>query len=487
MNWWIVWLVLFIVGILALGFYYGTKIKSSDDFVMANFSLGFFPICGSIIATALGASAIIGASGKGFTMGMSWFVANLPYVFFSIFLAVLLGSTIRKLKLYTVPDLFVRRFGKAAGLIPAIVISILYMTPTFGMQIVGMGSILTSIVGMPLTWAMLFGFAVCVIFTLMGGLPSVAWTDAVQAVLIVVGLIVMFFLGLQHVGGMNVVLAETPAEIKSFLGISKTEMLNYLVIFGPFYLVWQTTWQRLAAAKTEKIAVRAVSVGYILCAVVGFFAVGIGVIARLSLPANTSADLVYTNFMTTIAHPAIGGLFMVSLFAAVLTGATSFLLSGAANISKDIYQQWIAPNAPDRTVLKVSRLSVAGMALLGLGVALFIKDIITIYTYALSLSAVTLVMPVMAAMFWERATKSGVITSIIGSFIFALVWNFIGRPFGLHEIIPGLAVSFVLLVIVSLLTKHSKDEEVAAYYFAYKNEKDPVEEMLSEEGKVLDA
>lgn len=483
MNWWIVWLVVFIVGILGLGIYYGTKIKTSDDFVMANFSLGFFPICGSIVATALGASAIIGASGKGFTMGMSWFTANLPYVFFSIFLAIALGATIRKLKLYTVPDLFVRRFGKAAGLIPAIVISILYMTPTFGMQIVGMGSILTSIIGMPLTSAMLFGFAICVIFTLMGGLPSVAWTDAVQSILIVVGLIVLFFLGLHHVGGINVVLAETPAELKSFFGISKTEMLNYLVIFGPFYLVWQTTWQRLAAARTEKIAVRAVSAGYILCAVVGLFAVGIGIIARLSLPANTVPDLVYTNFMTTIAHPAIGGLFMVSLFAAVLTGATSFLLSGAANISKDIYQQWISPNASDQKVLKVSRLSVAGMAFLGLGVALFIKDIITIYTYALSLSAVTLVMPVMAAMFWKRATKAGVITSIIGSFIFVLIWNFIGRPFDLHEIIPGMAISFLLLVGVSLATKHSSDEEVIAYYFAYKNEKDPGEEINEQEVK----
>lgn len=225
MNWWIVWLVVFIAGILALGIYYGTKIKSSDDFVMANFSLGFFPICGSIIATALGASAIIGASGKGFTMGMSWFTANLPYVIFSIFLAVVLGSTIRKLKLYTVPDLFVRRFGKAAGLIPAIIISILYMTPTFGMQIVGMGSILTSIIGMPLTTAMLFGFVVCVAFTLMGGLPSVAWTDAVQSVLIVVGLIVLFFLGLKHVGGMGVVIAETPAEIKVFSASAKRKCL----------------------------------------------------------------------------------------------------------------------------------------------------------------------------------------------------------------------------------------------------------------------
>ncbi|WP_408011426.1 sodium:solute symporter [Pseudalkalibacillus sp. A8] len=473
MNWWLVWLVAFITGISILGIYYSRRIKSADDYVMANFSLGFFPICGSIIATALGASAVIGASGKGFTIGLSWFTANIPYVLFSILLAMILGSTIRKLKLYTLPDLFVRRFGKATGLIPALVISILYMTPTFGMQIVGMGSILTSIIDVPLTLAMLLGFVVCVAFTLMGGLPSVAWTDAVQSVLILLGLIVLFLIGVNYVGGFNVVMANTPENISSFFSLSKTEMFNYLVIFGPFYLVWQTTWQRLAAARTDKIAVRAVSIGYLLSGFVGLFAIGIGIVARQVLPLNTVPDLVYTEFLTTIAHPSIGGLFMVSLFAAVLTGATSFLLSGAANISKDIYHGWISPDASDKKVLKVSRLSVAIMAFLGLGVALFIKDIVAIYTYALSLSAVTLVMPVMAAMFWKRATKSGAIISIIGSLAFALIWNFAGRPFGLHEIIPGLAVSFLLLVVGSLVTEHSSEEEVIAYYFALKELDDP--------------
>ncbi|CAM3115242.1 sodium:solute symporter family protein [Filibacter tadaridae] len=475
MVWYIVWLVVFIFSLLGVGLYYSQKIKTADDFVMANFSLGFFPICGSIIATALGAAAVIGASGKGFTMGMSWVIATSPVIVFSVLLTLVLGATIRKLKLYTIPHLFVRRFGKAAGLIPALVIGILYMTPTFGMQIVAMGSVLTTIIDISFIWAMLLGFIVCVAFTLMGGLSSVAWTDAVQAVLILVGLVIMFIVGLNYVGGMDVVIDNTPKDLLNFFGIGSTEMINYMIIFGPFYLVWQTTWQRIAAAKTEKIAVRAVTTGYIITGLVGFFAVGIGIIARQVLPMGTDPDLVYTEFLTAVFHPAIGGLFMVSLFAAVLTGATSFLLSGATNISKDIYQGWIAPNASDKQVLNVSRLSVAGMALLGLGVALLIKDIIVIYTYALSLSAVTMVMPVMAAMFWKRATKLGVIVSIIGSLIAALVWNFVGNPFGLHEIIPGLAVSFILLVIVSLFTEHSPDEEVINYYYAMKKVKDPAQ------------
>ncbi|WP_404458836.1 sodium:solute symporter [Oceanobacillus kapialis] len=481
MNWYLVWIIGFLVTILGVGVYYSRKIKTADDYTMANFSLGFFPICGSIIATSLGSAAVIGSAGKGFEIGISWFLTKLPVAGFSILLALLLGSTIRKLKLYTLPDLFVRRFGKASGLIPALIISILYMTPTFGMQIVGMGSILTTIIDISVTSAMLLGFGISVLFTLMGGLPSVAWTDAVQSVLILAGLILMFILGLNYVGGTEAVANNTPPELFDIFGLGSTELINYLIIFGPFYLVWQTSWQRIAAAKNEKIAKSAVTTGFILTALVGVFAIGIGILARQALPANTDPDLVYTAFLTEIFPPSIGGFFMVSLFAAVLTGATSFLLSGAMNISKDIYQGWISPNASSQKVLNVSRISVGAMALGGLLVALLITDIIAIYTYALSLSAITMVVPVLAAMFWKRATKAGMIASVIGSLVVAVAWSLLRKPFGLHEIIPGMLASFTILVVVSLLTKHSSDEQVKAYFFSMKH----VKETPEQESKAL--
>ena len=483
MVWYIVWLAAFLIGITGLGMIFSRKIKTADYYMMADFSLGFFPICGSIIATALGSAAVIGKAGKGFEVGMSWIVATVPFVLFSILLAVILGPTIRKLKLYTLPDLFVRRFGKASGIVPALVIAVLYMTPTFGMQIVAMGSILASTIDISMTSAMLLGFAVCVLFTLLGGLPSVAWTDAIQSVLILAGIVVLFLAGLHYVGGLDVVVEETPDHLLSLYGaMSPMETLNYFIIFGPFYIVWQTTWQRLAAARTEKTAVRSVSVGYLVCGLIAVFSLGIGVIARLVLPADTDPDLVYTDFLTTILHPSIGGFLMISVFAAVLTGATSFLLSGATNVSKDIYQGWIQPDASDKKVLLVSRLAVAGMALAGLLVALFISDIIVIYTYALSLSAVTMVMPVLAAMFWKRATKTGVIVSSVGALVFAFVWAFVGQPFGIHEVIPGLALSLILPVGVSLLTEHSHDEEVTAYHAGLKHLDDPALAVTASSG-----
>lgn len=471
MNWWIVWFVAYIIGIYAVGIYYARKIDSADKYIMADFSLGFFPIAGSIVATTIGAATVIGATGKGFTYGMSWGIVTSPVMIFSLLLVAVLGITIRKLKLYTIPDLLVRRYGKIAGLIPAFIISIVYMTPAIGMQILGMGAILATILDIPFFWAMLLGFALCIGFTLLGGLPSVAWTDGIQAVLIVGGLFVMMIMGVIHVGGAGEIIAHTPKQMLDLWDINKQELINFALIFGPFYLVWQTTWQRLASAQTEKVAIRAVSAGFIITFICGFFAIIIGITARLVLPADLLPALVYSEFITEVFHPNIGGLFLVALFATLLTGATSFLLSGATNIVKDIYQPWINPLASDTTVLLISRISVVLIGLLGLGSAFIINDLLSIYMYALSLSAVTMLCPIIAAMFWKGATKTGVLTSIIGSSIFTLLWNFAGRPWGIHEIIPGLIVSLVLLVEVSLYTEHAPEEEVIAYYFSLKNEK----------------
>ncbi|QKY70126.1 sodium:solute symporter [Lentibacillus sp. CBA3610] len=471
MNWWLIWIAVFLVLIFSISVISFRKIKTSDDYVMANFNLGFMPIVGTVIATVSGSSALIGAAGKGFEMGISYFITAMSFVSFTIIFVVTIGPIIRKLKLYTVPDLFVRRFGKAAALIPALIIAFLYMTPTFSMQLVGMGSLLTSIIDISITGAIIIGFLVSVVFTMMGGMYSVAWTDAVQTVIIFAGVILMFILGLNYTGGFNVLIEETSAHYFDFFSIGWKELLNWALVFGPFYIVWQTTWQRISAAKTAKVGTWGVTVGFILSGILQIFTILIGIMAIHTLASDTMPDNVYTDFMVEIFPASIGGLFMVSLLAALLTGATSFLLSGAINISKDIYQEWVNPDAEDDKILKVSRIAVLGMAVLGLMIALYITDVIEIYQIALSFTAVTLVAPVLAIMFWKRATKTGVIASMIGSIIISTIWRFSGEPFGIHEILPGLITSFILLILVSLFTGHSDDEEVTAYYHTYKEEK----------------
>lgn len=464
MNWYLIWIVGFLVLLAAVSLRSSQVVKTADDYTMGDFRMGFFPICGSVIATVTGSAALIGGAGKGFEMGVSYGITVISFTLFTIVTVLILGPVIRRLKLYTVPELFSRRFGGTAALLPALIIGLLYMTPTFGMQLVGMSSILSAITDLPVVWGIVLGFVVTLVFTMIGGLPSVSWTDTIQTVLILAGVLLTLVVVVGHLGGPAAVLEATPQHLLAFDSVGGLDLLNWFLVFGPFFIVWQTTWQRLTAARTTRVGVSAVTIGFIISALIGMMAISIGIVAAQQFPAGTDPDSIYTALLASVFPGPVGGLFMVSLLAALLTGATSFLLSGAINVSKDLYQGWIAPAADDRRVLQVSRAAVAGMAVLGLLIAVWIEDIIAIYQVALSFSASALVMPVLAAMFWRRATKSGVIVSMLGAMLVSLVWRLAGTPFGLHEIAPGLVSSAVLLVGVSLLTRHSPDETVTAYY-----------------------
>lgn len=468
MNWYLVWIVGFLILLFGVSLKSAKTVKTADNYAMADFNLGFFPICGSIVATVTGSAALIGGAGKGFEMGISYFITIIGFVSFTIVGMLLLGPVIRRLRLFTVPELFARRFGKLAALIPAIIIGFLYMTPTFGMQLVGMSSILSSVTNLTFFWGIILGFVVTVVFTLIGGMPSVAWTDAIQTIVILAGVVLALIMGVAYVGGPSAVVAAAPQELMQFGSIGFTQLLNWFLVFGPFYLVWQTTWQRLTAAKSTKVGISAVVIGFIISGVVGLLAIFIGITAYQVFETGTAPDTIYTSFIAEIFPGPIGGLLMVSLLAALLTGATSFLLSGAINISKDIYEGWINPKAGDAQILRASRLSVCLMAVLGLVIALLVKDIIAIYQVALAFTASALVAPVMAAMFWKRATKTGVIASTIGALVVSLGWRLAGTPFGIHEIAPGLVTSVVVLVVVSLATHHSEDETVIAYFHDFR-------------------
>lgn len=467
MNWHLVWIIGFLVLLFIVSIASLRKVKSADGYLMGDFKMGFFPICGSVIATVTGSAALIGGAAQGFNLGISYAITVISFVLFTIAGMLLIGPIIRKLKLYTVPDLFSRRFGRKTALIPALIIAFLYMAPTFGMQLTGMASITSSIMGWDYIQGILLAFLVVLAFTWIGGLPSVAWTDAIQTLVILLGVFLTFLFGLIHVGGPASLIESTPVDKLSFGSIGWLDMVNWFLVFGPFYIVWQTTWQRMAAARSVRVGMSSIIVGFIISGLIGVMAILIGIMGIQTFPEDSIPDSIYSMFIVTLFPDWFGGLLMVSLLAALLTGATSFLLSGAINISKDIYHNLINPQARDRRILTVSRWSVAVMAVIGLLIAVTIQDIVAIYQIALSYTAATILAPVLAAMFWKRATKKGVISSLIASLIVTTVWNFMGQPFGVHEIAPGLITSFAVLIVVSLLTTHSEDEVVTAYYFDF--------------------
>lgn len=460
MYWYIAYFVIYFGAMIGVAAYYYFKIKTYEDYMISSWSTGFWKITGTIISTNAGAAVFIGWVGLGFTVGFSgYFKFALIAYFFSLLLVILFAKPLRRQKLFTLADLFTVRFGGRTGMVPSLISAFIYSVPTLALQLIGMSTVFNITLGWGLNTGLIVSTLLILAFSILGGLPATIITDAVQALIIIFGLVVLTVTIVMHVGGLGELFANTPFEYLSPVeaeGIGGT--LLYALSVGPFYLVWQSTWQRIFAAKDERTALTAGITGHLIVAVIAFLPFLIGVSARQFVDLDMQQDLVFSYVTNELLPAPMAGIIFVAIIAALMTGATSFNLQGASNLTRDLYQVMINPKATNERMLFVSRISVIIITLLGTGAAVFITNINDAYRWALMVNGVILVFPFLAIMFWRRVTKKGVLTSMLASFVFILAYPFLGLPF--DQALAGYVFSLVVLVTASLLTKHDESEVV---------------------------
>ncbi|GAB3677703.1 sodium:solute symporter family protein [Salinisphaera aquimarina] len=465
MTWYLSYIVVYFVFMFAMGFYFFTKVKTSDAYLIAGWNVGFWPIVGTIISTNCGAAVFIGWVGMGFQVGLSgFFKFALPASIFGLILIVFFAKPLRRQRLYTIADLFSERFGGSAGLLPSILSAIIYSVPTTALQMVGMSTVFQLTLGMDAMSGITLSFVLILGFTILGGLPATIITDAIQAVILIVGITILFIASLFYGGGIGQILANTPPEYLSPAGPNGIgDVLLFALSVGPFYLIWQSTWQRIFASRTEQIAQGAGIAGIVLVMIIAVLPYSIGLIAKTYVPADIRPDLVFSYVTTDLLPPALGGIVLVGLLAALMTGADSFILQGSSNLTRDIYYRLLNPRASEKSLMFMSRFTVVIISALAVLVAYKVTDIITLYQWALRLSATIMVFPFLAVMFWKRATKAGALTSMTLAGLATLSWPYLGIT--LNQTVFGFTVSLISLVAVSLATKHSSNEQVRAVYW----------------------
>ncbi|WP_156288671.1 sodium:solute symporter family protein [Oceanobacillus salinisoli] len=465
MTWYLSYMFIYFIFMFAMGFYYFFRIKTYEEYLIGSWNSGFKPIVGTIISTWCGASVFIAWVGMGFTVGVSgFFKFALPGILFSLLLIIAFAAPLRRQKLYTIADLFGERFGGKSGVIPSVISAIIYSVPTLALQMVGMSTIFNITLGMELNIGIALSFILILGFTILGGLPATILTDALQSIIIIIGISVLFLASVNYADGFGQIFAHTPIEYLSPIGpYGLTEVLLYALSVGPFYMVWQSTWQRIFASKDEEVAKKAGITGFLIAGAISILPFSIGVIARQFVPLNTDPDLLFSYVTAELLHPAIGGVVFIALMAALMTGATSFILQGSSNLTRDMYQRLYKPHANNKQLMTVSRVTVVIITILGLITAYFITDIETAFQWALRLTATVMVFPFIAVMFWKRVTKTATIWSMVLAMIATIIWPLLNIP--IDHTIFGFLVSMISLILISLFSGHSGTEQVRAVYW----------------------
>lgn len=432
--------------------------KSMKEFALAGKGLGSFVLIGTFISSWLGGGTITGSvNSLAYNFGI-W--PAVTYSFASlcgIVILYFLGPIVRKREKMTVAALLEDSYGKEARVISAIIIALASFS-IVSFQFRGMGIVLNATTGISINTATFIGCAIIIILAVSGGMKTVALTDAVSAVIMLVCLLIAIPFIFTTIGGWEFIAATTKTELP--LGLTFTggwTWKDYLVNYLPAFLLTlsdQNLYQRMAAARDDK-NVKIGMIGWgigmvVVCPVIAL----LGYTGRMYF--GTMIDASQSMIATSTLCPwVVGGLMMAAATSFIITTGDSYLLSGATNISTDVYHHF-KKNASDRELLNVTRLSIVIFGVLSLGILRLFPSILAIQYWTYTIVGAGIAPSLLACVICPgKVTKWGGLSSMAGGTLLTIFWEMSGMPFGIATVLVAFPVSLILLIVVSAVT-HKK-------------------------------
>jgi SSS family solute:Na+ symporter len=469
--------LIYMVVMLGIGFYFLRRNEGADDFYVGGRGMGSLHVGMSVVATDVGGGFSIGLGGLGFTMGLSgsWMLfTGLVGAWMS---AVLLIPKVKRNPAFesalTFPDVFEHFYSRPVALIAGVISAIGYVGFTSSQILAGAKLASGSFEGLGLNTALVIMGAIAVGYTVMGGLKAVIYTDTVQWAILIFGLI---FIGLpvsyRAVGGWPAVRSVLAPEMLTLTNLSWQDLVNWGVTIIPIWFVAMTLFQRIYACRDERTAKRAWFVaGLLEWPIMAMMGVTLGLLARVAAdqgmfdylgPANISATDPETGLpmlLRTVLPVGLMGLMMSAYFSAILSTADSCLMACSGNLVTDIIGRIRRIDVDSTNFLRMSQAATLALGIFALLLASSMTNVLDLMLYSYAFMVSGLLVPVIGALFWSRATPSGAMVAMIlgGGTTVALELLTSELPLGLDGNVFGIAVSAVVFVAVSLLTSRRDD------------------------------
>jgi len=325
-------------------------------------------------------------------------------------------------------------------------------------QIVAAGTVLSILgIGSAAFWMTAFTI-VCIAYAILGGQFSIIRTDVFQAMLLFLGIFVALALVLSQVGGLDGLKASLPPGYFSFPTSPEFNwkmLLSLLILVGATYVVGPDMYSRLFCAEGEKTAQRSAILSAFLFIPLAFAIIFIGMSAKVLYP-EIAAEGAFSQVITSVLSPGLSGLILAALVAALMSSADTCLLSQSVILTEDIIKR-VYPALDERKTILLTRLSLVGLGLVALGLALALKGVISSLLFAYTIFTCGLVVPVVAGFYKEKlkVTPRGALAALIGGGVVGLLGKIPGLDIPLKSDLGliGFAVSAVLLFGVSFLTR----------------------------------
>ena len=411
--------------VLAVGFISYFKIKSPSDYYVSGKKAGLIPVSGSLLATILGGSAILGTIELSQKIGWAalWFLCSASL---GLIILVPLSKYVSRFGNYTLPELLGKFYGKRAEFISSLIIPIAWIG-IVAAQIIAAAKILSGLGFIGYNEAAIISGVVFVIYTVAGGQISILKTDTIQSVIIVAGLIVLLVFSIDS---SNIHPFDS-LNFGSFFNesFSLFDLVILILTYSVTFVVGPDIYSRVFCAKNEKTASRSILIVAIILIPVSFVLTWLGIF---------SVNNEHEGIVGFAGHLLPGwayGLFIAALLSAVMSSADTTLLT-----SSIILSELTTGNLNEKKALKYTHYYIIIIGLISIVISLFLTSIIQTLLIALTFFSGAFVVPTLAGLLNLKVNKKRVVTAIITGGILAITGKII------HEFYHDFAGSCIILI-----------------------------------------
>ena len=430
------------------------KVKTADDMVTGGHRIPFIILVGSLLATWCGGGGITGNASIIYNGG--------PWVGAITFAAPPIGSIllyfiagkVRKSNKVTVPEIMGARYGQSASIISAVCVMLAYVG-VLATQLKAAADILvllcsSSGVEISRGLALVICTTIIVVITVGGGLVSVAYSDAISALIMIGGFFIAIPILISVANAQGAVLPPEKTTLTG--GMSGWELLGYFLPSLALMLGDQNMLQRFASAKNSTEAKKSnigMFIGEILV-IVSIIAV-VTQAARLYPTLDTPSNVIFQVSVDYLPM-AFGALIMCACMAFIVTTADSYLLSSATNLTNDIYVKYIRKDATDKQKMLVLRGTIVVFSVIAVALTLYFPTVLSLQMTAYTMYGAAITPAILFALFSKKVTPAAGIAGILVGGLATIVWTLMGTPYGIQCAIVAVPASVIAILVVSAVT-----------------------------------
>ncbi len=466
----------YFAAMIFLGLYSSRKQKDVDDYYVGGRSMGALKIGALWMAGWIGGSSVIGTSSNAYSLGITgvWYVAAIAggCMIFAFTMSAPIKRISSKINNITLPELISSRYDRKTGIMCSIT-TILAMVGYTAAQFVAGGSILNVLTGWDLRICYVIAAAVIVFYVSTGGLLAVTYTDIVQMLILIIGVVVI---------GVPVVNSILQSEGLSFSSLPEQyfdigswgwgTIIALVLSTVLSFFTSMDSYTRCIAAKDMKSARLGTIYAAVAVLVIAGASTYMGMAGKLLLPELESANNVLAMLIVNVLPHGLKGLVLVGILCAIMSTADISVLTASASLTKDIYQKYVDKDASDKKLMRMGFLCSVFVGIAGALFGWFNQDIMNLLLITFTINSAGLFLPCVCAFFWKKSCADGSFASMLSATVIAIAWYIGGKVsnlpiFEIDAIWPAFGVSALIYVVICLTHKQTDEEiEKSELFFA---------------------